>query len=332
MAVEITEAEYDALWQQANPVLQQSESVGCVEVRQSVPQQLGQGYIQHLLWHDIDLMLFNVQFYEDIYKTGRNLEETEIVCEFGFNLSGNLCGKRTGESFVEWGLEDNDDEQTSITYANDPILKVDIHLEIGDRAQAIMTETLAALPASTRRRIENRREEFCKSNAITPAMRLALEQILHCPFEGMTKQLYLESKCIELIALKIEQIKETGQACRNDYPLNADDIERIYAAKDILIACSEAPPSLMALARQVNLNDYKLKVGFKAVFGTTVFGCLHQHRMETARQLLSQGHLNVKEVAQQVGYASQSRFAAAFRKRFGLNPKAYLVGQRSRSR
>lgn len=85
----------------------------------------------------------------------------------------------------------------------------------------------------------------------------------------------------------------------------------------------------MTLARQVNLNDYKLKVGFKSVFGTTVFGCLHQHRMETAQQLLSQGHLNVKEVAQQVGYASQSRFAAAFRKQFGLNPKAYLLSKRS---
>lgn len=325
MAIEISRAEYNALWRQANPAPWQSESTGFIEVRESVPQQLGQGCIQRLLWHDIDLMLFNVQFHEDVYQTGRNLKETETVCEFGFNLSGNLCGKRTGENFVEWGGADKDDEHTWITYANDPVLKVDIHLEAGDRAQTLMVETLAALPT----RNQTLEDEFFNINVITPAMRLALEQILHCPFEGMTKQLYLESKCIELIALKIEQIKETGQACCNDYPLNAEDIERIYAAKDILIACSEAPPSLIALARQVNLNDYKLKVGFKAVFGTTVFGCLHQHRMETARLLLSRGHLNVKEVAQQVGYASQSRFAAAFRKQFGLNPKAYLLSKRS---
>lgn len=242
MAVEISRTDYDALWQQANPTPQHADRSGFVEVREFVPQQLGQGYTQRLRWQDIDLLLFNVQFHKDIYITGKNLEETETVCEFGFNLSGNLCGKRTSENFVEWGGEDNDDEHTWITYANDPICKVDIHLEVGDRARAIMTETLAALPASTRRRIENRREKVLKINAITPAMHLALEQILHCPFEGMTKQLYLESKCIELIALKIEQIKETGPACRNDYPLNGDDIERIYAAKDILVACPEAPP------------------------------------------------------------------------------------------
>jgi AraC family transcriptional regulator, transcriptional activator of the genes for pyochelin and ferripyochelin receptors len=47
--------------------------------------------------------------------------------------------------------------------------------------------------------------------------------------------------------------------------------------------------------------------------------------METARQLLSDRRLNVREVAQAVGYANQSRFAAAFRKQFGINPKAFSV-------
>lgn len=328
MAIEISKAEYDALWQEANSTPDESEWAGGLEVRETVPHQLGQGYIHHLLWHNIDLQMFDVQFYEDIYVTGKNLEETEVTCEFGFNVSGNLYGKRTGENFVEWGSND-DIERTWITYARDPILKIDIHLGVGDRTQALMAETLATLPISMCHQTKNLQDKFFNINVITPAMRLALEQIFHCPFKGITKQLYLESKCLELIALKIEQTKETRPICSNEYPLNADDIERIYAAKDILIAHPEAPPSLMALARQVNLNDYKLKVGFKAVFGTTVFGCLHQHRMETARQLLSQGPLNVKEVSQQVGYASQSRFAAAFRKQFGLNPKAYLLSRRS---
>jgi AraC-like DNA-binding protein len=48
--------------------------------------------------------------------------------------------------------------------------------------------------------------------------------------------------------------------------------------------------------------------------------------MEYARQLLQERELNVSQVAKKVGYASQSRFATAFRKKFGVNPKA-LIGR-----
>ena len=106
-------------------------------------------------------------------------------------------------------------------------------------------------------------------------------------------------------------------------------MDRIHYAKAILMDNLSDPPTLGELAHRVSLNDYKLKVGFRQVFGTTVFGYLHQHRMEVARQLLAAQRMNVKEVARTVGYASQSRFATAFRKRFGMNPKAYLLSKSS---
>ncbi|MEM8780968.1 MAG: AraC family transcriptional regulator, partial [Cyanobacteria bacterium P01_G01_bin.49] len=34
--------------------------------------------------------------------------------------------------------------------------------------------------------------------------------------------------------------------------------------------------------------------------------------------------LNVAQVAKKVGYASRSNFAIAFRKKFGVNPKAFM--------
>ncbi len=323
MAIEISQTEYDALWQQANPNPQHSERAGLEESREVVPLQLGQGYIQRLQWQDIDLLLFNAQFDEDIYITGDKPKKTE-ACEFGFNVSGNRAGLRTGENFVLWEGNEDDEEETWITYANDPILKVDIHLKAGDRAQALMAETLAALPVSERCQIEKCSDEFFNVNVITPAMGLALKQIFHCPFEGMTRQLYLESKCLELIALKIEQIKDTEKTYSNGSPLSADDIERIHTAKDILLERFEDPPSLMELAQQVSLNDYKLKVGFKVVFGTTVFGYLLQHRMATACQLLQQQQ-SIATVAAVVGYASHATFSRAFRRHFGVSPKAYQL-------
>lgn len=45
--------------------------------------------------------------------------------------------------------------------------------------------------------------------------------------------------------------------------------------------------------------------------------------MEKARLLLLEGQMSVKKVARAVGYANQSYFTVAFRKRFGINPKSY---------
>ncbi|MCD8489485.1 MAG: AraC family transcriptional regulator [Desertifilum sp.] len=75
------------------------------------------------------------------------------------------------------------------------------------------------------------------------------------------------------------------------------------------------------MARQVGLNDCTLKRGFRQVFGKTVFGYLHEYRLEYARQLLEERRLNVSEVAQKIGFVNRSYFAAAFRKKVWPHPQ-----------
>ncbi|MGJ3252774.1 MAG: helix-turn-helix transcriptional regulator [Elainellaceae cyanobacterium] len=330
MAITISRLDYDALWQQANPQLQNIGGIGFSDIRQTVPERLGQGYIQRMRWQGIDLTLFHYQFHDDVHVIERTQDGDFPIGEIGFHLSGNRGGKSTGENFIDWGHDDDPDEWIHVTYANDPILKVDIHLESSNGLSQFISDTLKELPAKIHQCFEDCDGRwFGEVNTITPAMRSPLEQIFHCPFQGRTKQMYLEGKCLELIALKLEQLKDIDKRTGPFCSLKPDDVDRIHHAKAILTANPDNPPSLMELARRVSLNDYKLKVGFRQVFGTTVFGYLHQHRMETARQLLKEQRMNVREVAQTIGYANQSRFAAAFRKRFGINPKAYLLSQKS---
>jgi AraC-like DNA-binding protein len=73
----------------------------------------------------------------------------------------------------------------------------------------------------------------------------------------------------------------------------------------------------------VGLNDCTLKKGFREVFGTTAFGYLHDYRLEKARQLLSLGNMKVQDIVHRVGFSDGSYFAAAFRKKFGVNPSFY---------
>jgi AraC family transcriptional regulator, transcriptional activator of the genes for pyochelin and ferripyochelin receptors len=58
------------------------------------------------------------------------------------------------------------------------------------------------------------------------------------------------------------------------------------------------------------VNERKLKQGFRQIFGTTVFGYLHDHRMEQAKQMLAEQKLSVAEVAHAVGYSHLSHFAS----------------------
>lgn len=109
----------------------------------------------------------------------------------------------------------------------------------------------------------------------------------------------------------------------SDISFSPDDLKRLHQAKEILTHRLTNPPSLMELSRQVGLNDYKLKQGFRHIFGTTVFAYLRACRMKRAQQLLIAQELSIAQVAHAVGYASQSRFCDAFKKQFGTTPKAY---------
>lgn len=159
----------------------------------------------------------------------------------------------------------------------------------------------------------------------TPAMVQVLKQILHCPYQGLMQQLYLEGKALELLALQFAQWVEPQRVADRSICLRSDDIDRLHAARAILIEQASNPPSLIQLARKVGLNDRKLKQGFLQIFGTTVFGYLHDYRLEQSQQLLDAGEMSVTEIAYAVGYASLPSFSKAFRKKFGNSPIAYVA-------
>jgi AraC family transcriptional regulator, transcriptional activator of the genes for pyochelin and ferripyochelin receptors len=160
----------------------------------------------------------------------------------------------------------------------------------------------------------------------TPAMQHALQQLSNCPFQGAIKRIYLESKVLELLAFQFnEWTEQRPKPFHSRCSLQSHDIERLHHARDILMQKLDNPPSLLELARQVGLNDYKLKQGFRQLFGTTVFGYLQAHRMKYAKQLLTEQELSIAGVAQLIGYTSQSRFCDAFKRQFGMSPREYRI-------
>jgi len=159
---------------------------------------------------------------------------------------------------------------------------------------------------------------------ITPRIRMTLDQILNCPYQGALRQMYLEGKALELIVHQLSQLSAPEAVQRNHLRLRPDDLDRIHKAKDILLSDMENPPSLLELARKAGLNDTKLKRGFRQVFGTTVFGFFRHHRIDKSRELLNQGKLNLDEIAYLSGFCDTSHFIKDFSKHFGTTPGTYL--------
>jgi AraC-like DNA-binding protein len=199
--------------------------------------------------------------------------------------------------------------------AHDEVVKLDID-------QARLNELLgtSALPTSLACLLESDAGYANRSEPMTPQLFRLLDEILYCDAKSASRQLYLEAKGLELLSLVVDQLEAAEQA--NLPRLRPADVERLQRARTILIERLDAPPTLAVLARQAGLNEAKLKAGFRSLFGSPVFAYLRAQRMEEARRLLRARRYNVTEVAVRVGYSNPSKFAAAFKKQFGVCPSA----------
>lgn len=283
---------------------------------------VGEGYYREIqIREGVELAIAEDYFHEDLRVTTCDREHP---LELSYTLIGtaasNLdCANAGQYIFCGSGMAPGEVLDIEAKQRN---LKVIVHID-----PSVFCQWMSGLPQQAPDEIKHwlkpiEQPYYSQISQTTAAMQSTLQQILQCPFQGLTQQMYLEGKTWELIALHLAQSIETEPE-RETKPLRSDDIERIHYAKEMLIARLDEPPSLIELARLAGINDYKLKVGFRACFGTTVFGYLHDYRMERSRQLLESGDLSIAEAAKAVGLINRSHFAIAFRKKFGVNPRDY---------
>lgn len=83
---------------------------------------------------------------------------------------------------------------------------------------------------------------------------------------------------------------------------------------------SDADVSLAALASDAGLSRFHFCRAFKESTGLSPHAWLRQHRLEQAMNMLRDTDASVVSVAAALGYASQTAFAAAFRKMTGDTP------------
>ena len=90
-------------------------------------------------------------------------------------------------------------------------------------------------------------------------------------------------------------------------------IERLRSDSDMDV-------SLAALAADAGLSRFHFCRAFKESTGLSPHAWLRQHRLEQAMNMLRDTDASIVSVAAELGYASQTAFAAAFRKLTGETP------------
>jgi AraC family transcriptional regulator, transcriptional activator of the genes for pyochelin and ferripyochelin receptors len=164
-------------------------------------------------------------------------------------------------------------------------------------------------------------ETFKIDRFLSPSMVQLVQQMLDCPYKEEGAKFFMRAKVIELLLMVLEDCSEASPL--GPVRLSSNDIDMLMQVKALVQEGIDAPLTLQELARKVGINEFKLKKGFKHLFGTTIYDYLTSLRMEKAKQMLLETELRFDEISELVGFAERASFDKAFKKHFSYTP-AYL--------
>ncbi|WKN43475.1 helix-turn-helix domain-containing protein [Tunicatimonas pelagia] len=155
-----------------------------------------------------------------------------------------------------------------------------------------------------------------QQSPVTQELLSPIMKILECKLAGEFRTMYLEAQCLEILSiLCFHQLQLTTSAA-----LDKATIDKLYLARDILTKNFNAPPTIEQLSKQIGLNTFALKQGFKQLFSQPPHTWITVFRMNYAQTKLVSKNYSVTEVAELLGYSNPNSFNAAYTKHFGHTP------------
>lgn len=147
-------------------------------------------------------------------------------------------------------------------------------------------------------------------------MQEIVQNILHCPYDENLRQFYYENKIKEFLFLILVQASKKEP----EQKILSNELDAVHHARAIILSDLEKHLTIPDISKKIGLNEFKLKMVFKQVFGIGVFETLLQARMQKARAYILETDKPIKEIASLIGYERITSFITAFRKHFGYTP------------
>lgn len=127
------------------------------------------------------------------------------------------------------------------------------------------------------------------------------------------------------IHLKLSSRHSADEASpSSETPLSPDEVT-LRAAMGFIHANLGDLPGLGEIASKAGTHGKRLSAIFREHLGVTVFHWIREERLRRGRELLADSHLDMQDIADQVGFRSACNFTTAFRERVGMTPTAYRL-------
>jgi len=329
MALTFTQSDWAELWKSTAQPQTVQTAIDNFETIEQFPSCIGSGYSRSLeLATGIYLDLSDYTCHQDwIVKVPvhNHLIQIFVLLSGAIDCEGvhpTLGGSRA--YFSGSGLSPSYDESH---YRGQRMTMVNVEIE---------PELLEPLFGEDEQSGQNLRSLLCKGQdwkaafypTATVAMRSLAQQLWNAPYHGVARQIYLQAKIWELLAMQIDLVMSDRFAAVATPKLRPDTIARLHHAKEILTKHYEHPPLLSDLAKQVGVSDRTLRRGFQELFDISPLAYLTQQRIHQARNFLQQGQWTITEVARMVGYGHLGHFATAFKQEFGVTPSRCMSSRK----
>lgn len=130
---------------------------------------------------------------------------------------------------------------------------------------------------------------------------------------------YFQLKILELLFLLEEQ--EITLEAGNYYPKGI--VEKIKSIKQEICKAPNKKADIKKIASLYGISVTMVKKGFRQIYGQTIPGYIRSYRLDQAAYCLLESRQSILEIAAAAGYENPGKFAAAFRKKFGISPREY---------
>ena len=158
----------------------------------------------------------------------------------------------------------------------------------------------------------------------TPEVGTLFLQIRDKLIAGETSRLYYESKVGELLSIVAGNFhKQRQQIASKQQNLSKSEEKVLESVRQAIEQNVLNPPEVSQLCKIAAMGQTKLRESFKSIYGVPIGTYIRQVKMRYALLLLVKPDLTIGNIAEHLGYANASKFAAAFRKVYGQSPEEY---------
>ena len=106
---------------------------------------------------------------------------------------------------------------------------------------------------------------------------------------------------------------------------------KIFSIGEYLRMNLQNPPTKEMVCEKFSITDYSLRKEFKKIFGLNFGEYIRQQKVKTGARLLLSSDLQVSTISECVGFSNQSKFAVAFRNKYGISPNSFRQSCKKRN-